>query len=345
MLPGNKIHRLTWTGISLLTVGIAGCFSTERVPMKITHPAQIDMSPYRRIAISAIQGGQGQDFSDRLKEFLVTSGQFQVLDRQQLQQILDEQKLSQSDLADPKHRAKIGKVLSSAVLISGHAEGKVTSQVTIQNLTRKECSKDQDGNNICNDVPIQQFLKTCTAITFGGIDVTSVETGALLISKTLSARCAEQTMAEGGERPCKRSDEDLLACAQKQNVDAFGKLVSSWDETKMVPFSKDSQIPDLEVGIRHAQLGELAEAAKIFSNAAKAVETNPAIKPASIAKAYWDLGLTLEYSNRFDDAAAALKKAYLISPKPAYLSEQDALKQRQAEQDKLQKQLKSNHST
>ena len=86
-------------------------------------------------------------------------------------------------------------------------------------------------------------------------------------------------------------------------------------------------------------MGELAEAVKIFQGAAAAAEENPKIKAAGIAKAYWNLGLTYEYSDRYDEAVAALKKAYLIGGDKACVSEQEAVSRRQAEQMELKRQL------
>lgn len=97
-------------------------------------------------------------------------------------------------------------------------------------------------------------------------------------------------------------------------------------------------MPSLELGIRHAQMGEMKEAIKTFHRTAKAAEVNPELKPAQIAKAYWNLGLAFEYSSQYDQALKYLKKAYLLYPYPPYLHEQDSVRQMQKNEEELKKQ-------
>ena len=322
---------------AVVALGLAGCATTERVAISVRHPAEIDMSAYRQIAIGEITGNLGQDFSDHLKETLIGSGQFQVVDRRRLQQIFRELKLSQSDLSDPRYRKRIGRLLSGAALVAGHAEGKVESKVTHQDITRTETIKDENGNKVKKEVPVRIFVRTCAATGTGGIDIVSVETGEILKTKILRAGCSERAQDEKAAPDC-RSEDELLACAQRENVAAMARALMPWSEVRMVPFAKDRLIPELEEGIRRASIGEMAEAAKIFQGAAAAAEVNPKIKPAVIAKAYWNLGLTYEYSDLYDDAIAALKKAYMIGADPKSLREQESVRGRQAEQAELRKQ-------
>lgn len=316
--------------VIFVPLSLAGCASTQRVPITVVHPAEIDMSAYRQVAISGIKGNMGQDFSDHLKELLIGSGQFKVVDRQQLQHILDQLKISQSDLADPRYRRKIGRLISGAVWLTGHAEGRVETQVKQEDFTRRDKDK--------KEITATLFTRTCTASGSGSVDVVSIETGEILATKILRSQCSDKASAEKAAPDCK-NEAALLDCAQKQNVAVLGRALTPWSETKMVPFAKDKQIPQLEEGIRHAEVGELGEAVKIFQAAAAAAEENPKIKAAGIAKAYWNLGLTYEYSDRYDEAIAALKKAYLIGADKACVSEQQAVRQRQAEQMELKRQL------
>jgi tetratricopeptide (TPR) repeat protein len=85
-------------------------------------------------------------------------------------------------------------------------------------------------------------------------------------------------------------------------------------------------------------MGEFDEAGKIFLGAADSATTNPGIKPASIAKAYGNLGLTYEYTEKYALAIEALKKAYMLAPDQKYLNEQAAVGRRQAEAEELKRQ-------
>jgi tetratricopeptide (TPR) repeat protein len=313
----------------VLLLIISGC-STIRVPIKVTHPAEINMAQYKQIAISDIRGNMGQAFADELKNRLIESNHFKVVDRSSMNQIMKELKLSQSDLADSANAVKLGKLMSASALIAGHTEGKYKEK---RSSSRETCYRDKQ-KYACT-----YYYRKGRYSTSGSIDVIDVQTGEIIRSKVLNAAYQDSTSAVDDTPPAIDKDS-LISAALSKNLNTFMKAITPWDEVVQVPFVKDGDIPELERGINQAKLGELQEAVRIFAGAAKSAESNSKIKPDTIAKAYWDLGLAHEYLFDYDNAIVAFKKAYVLNPEDDYIREIRNAKKLKIERKKLEDQNK-----
>jgi tetratricopeptide (TPR) repeat protein len=101
----------------------------------------------------------------------------------------------------------------------------------------------------------------------------------------------------------------------------FMKAISPWQEIVDAPFVKDSDVPQLELGINYAQQGQWQEALAKFEEALAKSQSQSDIDQDTLAKVYWDLGLAYEYTSQFDGAENAIKKAFEISKEEDYLAE------------------------
>lgn len=315
-----------WAGMGLSVILLTSCGQVN-VPMQVTHPAEINMTPYKQVAIGEITGNFGQSTSDAIKNQLVEGGRFQVVERSRMDQIMKELNLSQSDLTDAANRAKLGKLMSASAMIAGRAEGKYEEKLTKEART---CTNYKTKT----DYPCTFYERKGSYKTNGSIDVIDIQTGQIIKSKPFTAGYEKSNTAYDGVP--ENIDKDTLgSAAMTDNVMAFIKAISPWTETVQAPFLTDKAIPELQSGVNKAKMGDLQEAATVFANAAKAAEGNGAIKPKSIAKAYFNLGLTYQYTDEFDKAVEAFKKAYSLNPIDFYLKEKTNAEKLKAEKKKL----------
>ncbi|WP_300667975.1 CsgG/HfaB family protein [Desulfoluna sp.] len=283
---------------------LSGC-STVKVPITVTHPAEINMKGYEQIAIAEISGNLGNDFANNLKHMLVESGRFKVVDRNRMKTILRELKLSQSDLMNPKKRAKLGKLMNASALITGRTDGKYREDVS----SEKKYYKDKHGNTYESTIYTRKGIYSTT----GGIDVIDVQTGELIRSKSLKAsRIALKS--ESNAKPEMIDKEAMLASAVNENASDIIKAITPWNETIDAEFIKVKEIPALEKGINCARLGKMDRAINIFRTACKDSEMNSELKPKEISETYWNLGVALEYTEQFDEAIMCFEKGFEIYP-------------------------------
>lgn len=323
---------------------------TVRVPVSVTHPAEINMRPYKQVVISDIYGNMGQGFSDILKNRLVESQRFQVVDRARLYQIVSEINLSNTDLTDPNTRVKLGRLLGASALITGHTESKyherrwkedatlTVSPDTAQKEGYKKCKSVEKGRRV--ECPIINFYREGKTETTGSIDVIDIQTSRIIKSKLLNNTCMKTTQvySQSYVNPPLIESAELQNACLMQNVNSFLKAISPWTEIVHVPFEKDKAIPELERGIRTAQIGNMKAAVEIFISAIRDAEGDSTIKPKTLSKGYWNLALAYEYSNEFDKALEALDKAYSLNPLSIYITEKSNIFYRRAEKKKLEEQ-------
>jgi len=304
----STVKRLCGGLVSGLWIGVlvGGC-ATVRVPVQVTHPAEINMAKYKQVAITKIRN-LGEPFAADLKDRLVESGRFTLVDRARLDQIMRELKLSNDDLvAQSKKAAKLGNLLPATAIITGRTDGKYDEKVTYSNGTCYRDKNDKKG------YPCRTYTRTGIYSTSGSIDVIDVSTSQILKSRQLGNRCENSNSATGGEP--ETIDKDALASTCiNQNVTKFMKAISPWTETVQAPFRKDGELPELESGVNKAKIGDMQGAADTFAAAAKSAEMNPKVKPKTIAMAYWNMGLAYQYSDQFDKAITAFKKSCVLDP-------------------------------
>jgi len=323
----SSVTKIVFSSVLLLILA-SGC-STVKVPMKVTHPAEINMTEYKQIAVGDIDGNMGRAFSDGIKNSLVESGRFKVVDRSRMKQVMAELNLSQSDLIDSKNRVKLGRLLSASAMIAGHTEGKYKEKIT---TSKGKCGSKKEGYYTCT-----RYHRKGVYSTSGSIDVIDVATGEIIRSKVLNASYKDTNSATD-KRPDPIDKDSLAAKALSRNINTFLKSIKPWTETVHVPFKTDGSIPDLEKGINQAKIGDLDKSIRTFADAAKAAEGNAKIKPKSIATAYFDLGLAYHFSWEFDKAIAAFKKAYEMNASDSYIKWVKYTEKQKKERKKLEAQ-------
>ena len=325
MTKKNLLPLLVLVIISFYTTGC----STVAVPISVPHPAEINMSKYKQIAIGKFTGNMGQLVSDGIKNKLVESGKFKVVDRTRMTQIMSELKLSQSNLLSSKNRVKLGKLLGVSALITGYNKGSYKENVTSEEAT---CINSDGQKYSCT-----RYKRTGTYITNGSIDVIDIETGQLIRSKVLNSSY-EESKSQTNKKPEHIDKESLAGRCIQDDVSSFLKAIIPWKEIVYARFIKDRKIPSLEMGINQTKLGEMDKAIKTFASAAKAAEINPELKPKNIANAYWNLGLAYQYTWNFDKAISTFKKAFTVNPKDMYIYEMKNVEKMKVEKKKLDQQ-------
>src|SRR5438105_5100355 len=100
--------RAISAAVPLLFCACATATAPIRVPA--LRPAEIDMAPYRSVAVGELRGRADRVLSQRLEEALVAANHFQVIDQERTTSTMRDLQLSFVDLADPSRAAKLGKV-------------------------------------------------------------------------------------------------------------------------------------------------------------------------------------------------------------------------------------------
>jgi curli biogenesis system outer membrane secretion channel CsgG len=309
--------RSAFAACALSAALLCACGSVPvRVP--VMRAAEINMVAYQTVAVGDMRGRGNTRMGNALEEALLSTGRFQVLDRQHMSSVMRELRLSASDLADPGKAARLGKVMTAGALIYGDVDEEY------REIPSEDRIKNKD-NSITVVYKLRGEMRT--RATFKIVDVA---TGRLIIAKTYEER-RDDTSTGYNRSPDPIDVGGLERSAQRGVVDRFMRAIVPHQEYVTANFQKDSDIPQLEGGIGWAERGEWKKAQDTFSQAIADSQNNPKIKSEQLAKAYWNLGLAYEYAGDYDSAAVTVQKAYELTNDKDLLRELDNIRRLQDE--------------
>jgi tetratricopeptide (TPR) repeat protein len=300
--------------------------SSAAVRVPAVKPAEINMAGYQSVAIGAITGTGNFAVADAREDALVNSQHFQVVDRAHLSQLMKELQLTPADLMTEKGAARLGKLVADGALIFGN---------TIERFTevpdRQDWKDEQKKTHALNSLKGEVYVRA----TFKVVDIAS---GKLLVAKTYEERRQDLSQAID-KRPDVVDRHALEVAARQAIIMRFMRAIVPHTEYQEAGFRKDSDLPQFEGGIVHAQRGEWKQAQEAFSAALQDAENNRKLKSSKLAKCYWNLGLSYEYAGDYDKAAELLRKAYQLSNDDAMLPEIDNVKRLESDSKRLAGQL------
>jgi curli biogenesis system outer membrane secretion channel CsgG len=160
--------------VSCGTTGVSSTFKVEETPVAKFNPPPAGLET-KRIAIiefkdktsnSPLKGNVGSIAIDELTTLLVNSERFQVIERERIDALLQEQGLAGKGIVDANTAAKIGKVLGADLIFTGA-------------ITNWEVKKTKDGTFIIIGGTKSQNLHIELALDGRIIDTT---TGAILFA-------------------------------------------------------------------------------------------------------------------------------------------------------------------
>jgi tetratricopeptide (TPR) repeat protein len=285
-------------------------------------PAEINMAPYSSVALGGMTGNGDRPMTGLLEEALVATNRFAVVDRSHMDKVLRELQLSSTDLADPSKAAKLGQVVTAGALIFGDVNE------TYREVPSSERIKDDKGKETTLHKLYGQLVLRAT------FKIVDVSTGRLVIAKTYEEKRDDTN--RGLNRQPEPIDRDSLERGARSAVlDRFMRAIVPHQEFMTANFVKEDKIPQLEGGIGWAERGEWKKAQDTFNAAAQDAEKNTKLDAKTIAKCYWNLGLSYEYAGDYAKANDMINKAYTLSNDRDMLGELDNIKRLQADAARL----------
>src|SRR5437899_4259911 len=156
---------------------------TVAVRVPVMKPAEINMAPYQSVAIGEMTGAGNRPMSDSLEEALVNTNRFTVVDRQHMEQVMRELRLSSTDLADPRAAAKLGRVVTAGALIFGDVQNSYREQ--------PEETRYKDDKGVYHT----WYTLKGEAYVRATFKIVDVSTGRLIVARTYEERADDVNRA------------------------------------------------------------------------------------------------------------------------------------------------------
>jgi len=300
----------------------------------VTKPAEVNLKGIDKIAIGEITGKGGRELGEDLTHALFQTGRFEVLDREHIEGIMQEHRLSSTGIVDEETAVHLGKLIGTAVLLFG----RISIYKYDETLAHSDY-KDKKGSH-------RSYTRKGTAHVTATLQLVNVETGKILAVKKLSSDdlvktglryLFKKTIATSAsensvdKQPEKINPDPLFANARKLIVEYFMKMIAPYTVYETVNFLTDKKIIELQKGFNMAKIGEWDRALESFR---KAVDNFP-----NEAKTHYNLGLAYLCLSDYENAEVELLKAYEIKPVTIYMKGLERCKNLAAEKKKLEDQL------
>lgn len=315
----KKNEIITLLFVSMLVVLIFSC-AAPSMRVRILKPAEINLKAINKIAIGDIAGRASSEVTEELLSQLFRSGRYEILDRQHLEEIFKEHKLTYSGAIDEETASEIGKLIGNAALIFG--------RVSLHNYseeTKTEDWKDQKGRS---HRTYNRNGKAKVAMT---LQVTDLRTGKIVAIKNL-----EETVTELQSNTDEKADtidsNELLSRARYTCISRFMKAIAPYYVYEKVNFERAQKMPEVNKGIQFVKTGDLTRALEQFQVAVDKYPGN--VKPV------FNLGLTYMCIGDYDNAIQFLDKAYAANPTKKYASELKKAKLWRADNLRAEKQFR-----
>lgn len=311
--------------ITFVTLLLNAC-GTKTVLMTVTRPAEINLKNYQKIALGDFVNARGQtdqhalDLRDAFTNQLINTKRFEVVDRQALGRILEEQKLAISGLIDESSAPQIGKLLGASALIFG----RITQDQFKEEVKQTGTYKDKKGKQ-------HKRFKRYASYTLGvNLKIVDVQSGKILISKELkSIQKAEATAVD--KRPARIDKQNLYQKCLADISTQFRHMIAPYKVTVKAQFLVDDKVPATKRAVAFFKADEWEKGLQVLKKALNRPIHDKKLK----AKVYYDLGLAQMYLGRHEEAIQNLTRALELKPNESRY--QKALKTAKEEKKKAEK--------
>lgn len=314
----------------VLALLLASCASThEAFTVSVLRPAPIDLSKHELVALDRFTGESSDAFVaelraalDGLRAPLQGARAFELVSRAEVDRMIEDiRRYPNAKLGDDP-QSPLAKWKRARIQLSGAIQSEnVSEDITGQAWT------DKNGQEHTTFV---RSAKAQFAIT---IDVKSRD-GSLLDRTTIRETSGGATKAVDTE-PNPIDHDALLVAARRQALEAYLRRIAPYEDKVRVTLFSDRDLPQLQVGNGFARIGDWNSAFESYREA-QSFATGE-LEPVTF-KAVYNQGVALLYLNRFDDARAAFKRAYVQSQDRSILEQMSAVAQRESEYEMLQDQ-------
>ncbi len=290
--------------LPLISILINAC--TPSIVVKLKRPAEVNLKRYKKIAVNAIAGQyepnepEALNLTDDITVNLVESQLFEIVDRQNINTIMQEQNLGQSGVVDETSAVAIGKVIGPAAMIFG----RIQNNNYKEDVTKGDSYVDQKG------MTQTRYVRRGN-LTYGvNLKLIDIETSKIIAIKSIDGSSStSQTGSSYYSVPSINQDQLRNQCRSKV-VEKFMKMVAPYIVSKTIFFEKDGKLPELTQALNLIKIQEWDEAIKVLEECSHKMDLEPKVK----AKAIYNYGAILEAKERYEEALNLYKEAMKLGP-------------------------------
>lgn len=340
--------RILLFGLLSLLLLIQFCAPPAAINVQVMKPATIHLPGIRTVAIADFQGSRrsGSQIATRVQAYLLETDYYDIVERDKLKQILDEQNLGMAGVVDEATAVEVGKLLGVDAMIFGEVtEYQVEPDERGKEKVHKKVGtgkyewveqrniftgkKSKVKKEIMKTVLVDQHYRIRRGTAAINFRVVNVETGELLAVHSDSKSYNSGKVVEGGSKTLKPKGE-ILSTLSNAICKRFVSMIAPHyvDETRYIESGKGM----IKTGKKYAENGLWPEALDAWEQASVSHPNEPAV--------WYNLGVAAEMDDDLDLAEEYYKKAVAIKQKDLYMKSIQRIRKKREDQAKLEEQFR-----
>jgi tetratricopeptide (TPR) repeat protein len=322
----------------LATFSVAATFSVgcgTSITVTRLAPAEINLAGVKRIAITRIDGPDGESFSTMVSQRIMESKRYEVVERSEMDKIASEHRGALDAAFEQNQGVEIGKLLPAAALVAGTVnESKVDDKVNSKSDT---CTRYLSGKAV--RYSCTRSTRSVKARFVANVRVFDTNTSKLLVSRRLLAERKKETSATDGD-PDSVDGDGMLDQCRNDVADQFLKMIAPHPVQERVALVEDGALPELKQGNEYLKRGDPGTAVEFFARAVAKADSNPSLKPEVKGRAHYSYGLGKAMTGDYDTALAELRIAQGLKPEKEWVDLEMRVRAWKKDADKVSEQMK-----
>jgi len=317
--------------IPLFGVGCAGSITVTRLA-----PAEVNLAGIKRIAITRIDGPDGDTFATLVSQRVLDSKRYELVERAEMDRIAAEHRGALDAAFEQNQGVEIGKLLPAAALVAGTVnESKADDRV---NSKADTCTR-YDARNKAVRYACTRYTRSAKARFVTNVRVFDTNTSKVLVSRRLVAERKKETTATDGD-PDNVDTDALLDQCRNEVADTFLKMIAPHPVQERVALEEDGALPELKQGNDYLKRGDPGTAVEFFARAVAKADANPSLKPDVKGRAHYSFGLGKAMTGDYDTALAELRAAQSLKPEQSWMDLEMRVRAWKKDADKVSEQMK-----
>ena len=332
--------------ILILLLAVFAFTCSKKVVVNVQKPAQYNVSDIKRIAVFDFKGPEnsGEIIASKFTNKLWKTQYFSIMERKELNKILEEHALHMSGIVDNATVVEYGKIIGVDGIVLGDVTAyKVSATRGHEKVKEKvwkgDYEKDKNGNIVYEKtrsgrqkkkVYVEEYVSRVfinRTVTVGvNFRLVSVQTGEIRASDSNTKSNTKKYFPHKGQIP---AAEQILDNLSESVLNKFVPLITPHNISVSKEFEEGNDQVDL--GIEYAQ--------KNLWDRAKSIWEAEVNKDPRNSAALYNLGIAYEVLGDFNMAEQLYNKALDIEPNELYMEAVSNIRQRKLDQKKLQEQL------
>ncbi len=279
--------------------GIADLFMAT-VNVTLHHPPSLGLT-VDTVAFARSTGECSEEFVNELIEDFVANG-VDVVERERIEDMLKEIDLSASGLIDPDDAVSLGRILGPSALI-------------FVDTTRCDVVPKRERKTVRSKEGYYYIYYATTEVHFkSSLRIVDLATGRIFTAKTVEKNPSQTARSTEGY-PNYPSEYELRDAALHGAAVEVHRMFFPWTETRSLRYFKGKKC-NLEAAYQKLRIGDVEGAAEQSAKNLEFCLSQSKIKPKTLSRAYYNVGMSHFMRNEYDKALENLEKAYQLKSGP-----------------------------